>query len=312
MVGGVDYFDVKNLWYNNMITSRLQPWSSFKPFVYALAMEKNNYWANSVFIDKKTVFPWWYSPNNADLRFLWKITLSRALNYSRNITAVQMYFLAWWENQIIKRLTTFGMNSLAEFKKEYREKYWKNYNYSAPMALWTAQITPIELAWAYTVFANNWIKNKVNPILKIINSKWNIIENFEDNTWIRVLSELMSYRMNYILSNSIDRPQSRNKFLTIPGRKLAAKTWTSSKQYKSKKWSKTSRWRLYRRDIIVPKNLWTIWYTPQITTVVWAWNTSWKELSWKAYGLYWAWPIMRDFMKFAHKDLKVENWKIIK
>jgi membrane peptidoglycan carboxypeptidase len=112
-----------------------------------------------------------------------------------------------------------------------------------------------------------------------------------------------------ILSDSSKRPKDWNYFLTIPDRKLAAKTWTSTKQYLDNKWSKDSEWKLYKKRIIFPRDMWTVWYTPQITTVVWAWNTSWKELKPKAYGINWAWPIMRDFMNFAHKWKEILDWK---
>jgi membrane peptidoglycan carboxypeptidase len=111
-----------------------------------------------------------------------------------------------------------------------------------------------------------------------------------------------------MLSDTYKRPKDRNYFLTIPWRKLAAKTWTSTKQYLSKKWSKDSKWRWYRKRIIFPRDMWTVWYTPQITTVVWAWNTSGKELLPKSYGINWTGPIMRDFMIFAHKNLPILEW----
>lgn len=310
MVWWVDYFDKNNLWYNNIITSRLQPGSTFKPFIYALAMIRNNYTAKTIVTDDKFVFPWWYKPNNADLKFMWKMTLAKALDYSRNIPAIKMYYAAWSENEIIKKLKYFWMHSLEEFKKEYKKKYGIDYYYSAPMALWTVEITPLELAWAYTVFANNWIKNKIIPIRKIINSKWEVLEELKvDNIkWKRIISKEVSFRINSILSNPDDRPKWWNPFLLIPDRKIAVKTWTSSKEYLSKKWIKDENWKLYQKKIVVARNLWTIWYTPQITTVVWAWNNSWKELSWKAYWLTWAGPIMRDFMTFAHEGLEVEKW----
>ena len=105
----------------------------------------------------------------------------------------------------------------------------------------------------------------------------------------RVLSELITYKINSILSSEKDRPKFRNKFLSIKWRQMAAKTWTSTKQYK---------W------IIRANNLWTIWYTPQIATVAWVWNTSWRQLNSKASWLLWAWPILYDFMTFAHENLK--------
>ena len=309
-IGGVDYFDEKNWGYNNMLLSRLQPWSTFKPFVYILAMIRNSFWSGTILTDAKITFPGGYTPNNSDGKFMWKMTLSKALNYSRNIPAVKLYYAAWKEDFIIKFLDKFGLKSLIQFKQEYKEKYGINYTYSAPMVLWTVQITPLELAQWYSVFANNWIKNTINPILKIVDQNWKILEDFNKyrKIWERIIDSKWSYSMNSMLSDSTKRPRSWNYFLTIPWRKIAAKTWTSTKQYKSEKWTKSSKWKWYHQDIIVPRNMWTIWYTPQITTVVWAWNTTWKELYPKAYWINWAWPIMRDFMKFSHVWLKVENW----
>jgi membrane carboxypeptidase/penicillin-binding protein len=117
-------------------------------------------------------------------------------------------------------------------------------------------------------------------------------------SWKKILTKLMSYKINSILSNEKDRPASRNNFLTISLRKIAVKTWTSTKQYQKN-----------GQKIVVAKNLWTIWYTPQITTVVWVWNTSWEELWKNAYWLTWAWPIMRDYMEFAHKGLEIQWWE---
>ncbi len=40
-----------------------------------------------------------------------------------------------------------------------------------------------------------------------------------------------AYLLNTILSDTTDRPEEWNRYLTIPGRKVAAKTGTSTKQY---------------------------------------------------------------------------------
>lgn len=301
MVWWVDYFDEDNLGYNNMVFARLQPWSTFKPFIYTLSMIKNWYTKDTIFTDAKFTFPWDYTPENSDWKFMWKLTLSKALNYSRNIPAVKNYYAAWEENEIIKFLTPFWIKSLLEVKKEFKQKNWYDYVYLAPMALWTVQITPFELAEAYSIFANSWVKNETKSILKILDSSWNIIENNENqNNKIKVLDSKYALEINSILSNSKDRPNTWNYFLTIPSRQMAAKTWTSSNQYKKDPKDE--------KEIILPKDLWTVWYTPQITTVVWVWNTTWEELKQKAYWLTCAWPILRDFMEFAHKDLEIKTW----
>jgi len=53
---------------------------------------------------------------------------------------------------------------------------------------------------------------------------------------------------------------------------------------------------------ILPRDLWTIGYTPDITTVVWAGNVNGKETGPKCDGLNCAAPIWRGFMDFALKD----------
>ncbi len=299
MVWWRDYFDIENWWNNNMVTSRLQPGSTFKPFVYALAIKNNKIWNKTPVYDVETTFPWNYTPANFDWKFMWKMALDEALNNSRNIPAIKMFFLAWWEKIIINFMEKLWVKTLADFKKEYKEKHWKEYVYWASMALWTWLMSPLELAKAYTVFANLWTKVEVTPILKVIDSKGNIIEDNTKKNFKKenVMSPALAYIMNTILSNTNARPNFWNNYLTIPWRKLAAKTGTSTKQF-YKWWIKK----------IYPRNLWTIGYTPQITTIVWVWNTSGEELYYNWNWLEWAWPIMKDFMAYAHEWLPIENW----
>ncbi len=303
MVGWRDYFDLENGWNNNMTTSRLQPGSTFKPFAYALAIANNPIGSKTPVYDLKTVFPGWYTPSNFDWRFEWKMNISTALNNSRNIPAIKMFYMAGWEEKIISFMEKLWVKTLRDFKQEYKENHnWKEYSYSAPMALWTWLMTPLELAWAYSTFANMWINKWINPIIRIEDRKWNIIEDIKqykntEEDQEPAIDPALAYIMNSILSDTSSRPEFWNSYLTISGRKIAAKTGTSTKQYK-KNWVK----------IIAPRNLWTIWYTPQITTVAWVWNTSGKELYLNWNWLEWAGPIMRDYMNFAHKGLKVENW----
>ena len=287
MVWSKDYFDKDNKWNVNITTSKLQPWSTFKPFVYSMWIYNEKIWSKSVIFDLETDFWNKYIPANFDGKFMWKMNISTALNNSRNIPAIKMFFMAWWEKSIVNFMKKIWVDSL-----NLRGNYW------APLALWTWEMTPLELATAYSTFANMWIKKDITPILKIVDSKWNIIEEKEEKEYTNVISENQTYIMNHILSDSGTRPPFWNTYMTLNDRKLAAKTWTSTKQY-IKNWKKD----------IYPANLWTIWYTPQITTVAWAWNTDWSKLYYRWNGLEWAWPIMKKVMAFAHKWKEVKNWK---
>ncbi len=295
MVWSRDYFDTDNKWNVNIITSKLQPWSTFKPFVYAMWIFNNEIWTKTPIYDLETKFDWNYTPKNFDWKFMWKMNISTALNYSRNIPAIKMYIMAWWEKKIVEFM-----------KKLWVESLKSNWNYGAPLALWTWEMTPLELATAYSIFANLWEKKNITPIIRVTDSKGNIItpkrNNTEDNTKNienkKVISEDQAYIINTILSDTSSRPAWWNNYISLKNRLTAAKTGTSTKQY-TKKWKK----------FIFPNSLWTIWYTPQITTVVWAWNTDWSETNMSWDWLNATWPIWRDFMEFAHNWKPVEKWK---
>jgi len=297
MVWSKDYYNKKIWWENNIITSKLQPGSTFKPFVYALAMEKNQIWPKTPVFDVKTKFAWNYEPNNFDGNFMKKMTIEKALNHSRNIPAIKMYYLAWKEKSIIDFMKKLWVNSYYDFKKYYRKKYWRSYNYWAPMALWTWEMTALELATAYSTIASWWKKKEITPILKIYDSNWAIIEDLSISKPKRAIWEGTSFLITSILTNTKARPSSWNNYLSLPWRIVAAKTWTSTKQYKKG-----------NRKYIFPQNLWTIWYTPQYTTIVWAGNTDWTKLYKNWNGLEWAGPIWKDIMIEIHKWKESLKW----
>jgi membrane carboxypeptidase/penicillin-binding protein len=60
---------------------------------------------------------------------------------------------------------------------------------------------------------------------------------------------------------------------------------------------------------VLPRDLWTAGYTPQITTVVWAGNVNGKETKAKCDGLNCAAPIWKEYMTFALKNLPKEDFK---
>lgn len=286
MVWNEDYFSENWKWNVNVITSKLQPGSSFKPFVYSLAMQKNQIWTKTPIYDVKMTFPWKYEPKNFDWKFMWKITVSTALNYSRNIPAIKMFYMTDWSKGIIDFMHKLWAKSL-----EYNDKYW------ASLALWTWEMTPLDLAKAYTVFANMWEKVEISPINKIIDSKWNVIYESKEVKKERVMPSGQAFLINNILSDSSSRPSGWNNYLNI-WRPAAVKTWTSTKPVKE-----------WWKDVQYPANLFVAWYTPQITTIVWSWNITWETMKYSWSWLEWSAPLWREFMKYYHKWKEVQNWE---
>ncbi len=292
LVGWPDYFDTKNGGNNNMATAYRQPGSSFKPLVYALAISKNPIGNNTPVADVETKFGGW-TPNNHDNKWEGIQSLAYALGHSRNIPAVKMYYLAEQEEKIKKDLTKFGITGFGE-------------NYGAPMALGTSEVRPIDLMQAYSVLANNGIKRDMYFIQKIEDSNGGIIfEHTNKEKEILLTSTkketnlpAAAYITSLMLSNrdAIPNITEWKNNLNI-GRTVAGKTGTANKP--AKRGSK----------LIFPGDLWMAGYTPQITTVVWAGNVDGSATKRNCFGLNCAAPIWNKFMRFAHKDLKREEFK---
>jgi penicillin-binding protein 1A len=141
LVGGFDYNLSK---FNRVIQANRQPGSGFKPFIYAAALAKGYTLAN-IFNDAPLVFdipgrdePW--RPQNDNHIFSGPTRLRVALAKSINLISVRLlqaidipYALSY-----VKR---FGFNP---------KKLPRNLS----LALGTGEVTPLELARAYAVFAN--------------------------------------------------------------------------------------------------------------------------------------------------------------
>jgi membrane peptidoglycan carboxypeptidase len=164
-----------------------------------------------------------------------KMDVSAALNYSRNIPAIKMFYLAGGENEIVEWMEKIGAKSMQSFKDQYFEDYGREYSYGAAMSLGTALMTPLELAESYSVYANMGYKKELVPVIKILDSKGLIIEEFkkENNLGEEVIDPSTAFITNHILSDTSSRPEFWNKYLSLSGRKVAAKTGTSTKQYES-------------------------------------------------------------------------------
>lgn len=286
MVGWPDYFDEENGGNNNMTTAKRQPGSSFKPLIYGLAISKWAIWPESPVADVETEFGT-YKPNNYDEKFEWIMSLGKALAYSRNIPAVKMYFLAGNEKSILPFVKTLWIDTIKPWE------YW------ASLALGAGEVRAIDMMQAYSVFANNGIKKEIYAIKKIEDSQWWIIEEHKKTDWQEVFSPEASYIVNKILSENENRPSSEywRNALTIKWHTVAAKTWTANKP--AKKWT----------NKILPWDTWTIWYSPNITTVVWAGNVDGSALGGKCDGINCAAPAWNKFMTFALKDYPKVDFK---
>lgn len=69
--------------------------------------------------------------------------VKNALDYSRNIPAAKMFFLAGGEDDVVKFGKSVGISTLKE-----------NAGYGAPLAIGTAEVRPIDMLQGYSTLAN--------------------------------------------------------------------------------------------------------------------------------------------------------------
>lgn len=135
MVGGSDY---KSSPFNRAFQAKRQPGSSFKPVVYAAALEAGMTPA-TVIMDTALVFKDGWRPGNYDGKFKGMMTLRQALTKSVNTITIR----------IVDRIT---VDYVYRFAHRLGIKSLAGADLS--MALGTYEIPPVELINAYAVFAS--------------------------------------------------------------------------------------------------------------------------------------------------------------
>ncbi len=291
MVGGAGYFEdpyppncvsEKNCKFSpqfNVTTLGLrQPGSAFKPFVYATAFE-NGFTSDSTVVDEETNFGVWggkeYIPKNYDGLYRGEITLRQALAQSINVASVKVLLnMAGPEiDNSVKTAQDVGITTLKP-----------PYGPSIVLGGWEVRL--LDMVSAYGVFATEGLKVSPVTILRIEDSKGNIIEE-NKKTQKRVLSIEPCRIINNILSDNDARAPmfGWNSQLYFNDYQVAAKTGTTQNY----------------------QDAWTIGYSPSVVTGVWVGNNDNTPMKEKP-GVVLAGPIFHNFMEQALKKYPQENF----
>jgi len=285
MVGSRDYFDIENDGNFNVAIAYRQPGSAFKPFVYATSFKKG-YTPETVVFDLKTQFSTTcdaygtplpgsrpdscYMPENYDLVFRGPVTLREALAQSINIPSVKTLYLAGLRDSL-ETARDMGITTLNDINR-----------YGLTLVLGGGEVTLLEMTSAYSVFANDGLRNPHTAILKIEDKNGHVLEEFQPKTK-KVLEENIARQINDVLSDNVARTPAftSDSPLYIPGRQVAAKTGTTNN---------------YR-------DAWIVGYTPNIAVGAWAGNNDNTSMEKKVAGFIVA-PMWNAFMKEILNDLE--------
>lgn len=277
MVGSRDFWNDDIDGKVNVTLRPRLPGSSFKPIAYAAAFLQG-YAPTTVVYDVRTKFGSWYEPENFDGEFIGPINFRNALGASRNIPAIKAGHLAGIPNVIdLARKMGIDLNQPDDW-------------YGLSLALGAGEARPLDMALAYATFANGGYKVEPVAILKVEDRAGNILEEYKaPDKKDLVLDPQVAYLINNILSDSAARPDEYWRAqLTIPGHVNGAKTGTSNKK---------------KDNVNYPFDTWTIGYTRNLSTAVWAGNADGTHLKWNATGLDVAGRIWKTYMVEATKEM---------
>lgn len=236
MVGGADWNTSKV----NVATSLRQPGSSFKPIVYATALE-NGYTAATILNDKYVNYggnpP--YVPRNYNGGFSGNVTLRNALARSLNTTAVAVG-KAVGLDKVIDTAHALGITSLND----------KPENYGLPLSLGSGEVKLVDMVEVFSAFADGGKRMPQTSILRVVGNKNEEIALPKRNK-TQVISAEASYIISSILSDNNARSATFGSISPLKTAKTTAvKTGTTDNYADS----------------------WTMGYSPDYVVGVWMGN----------------------------------------
>lgn len=170
LVGGAEFSPGNQ--FNRAIFMKRQTGSAIKPIIYAAGIEDGLFHPGTIFEDSPIYFPvshmngnYWL-PENIDETFEGKITLREALARSRNIPALlaaQQIGL----DRLAYQFRKFFFHHESEFRKRFKQEL--------AIAIGILEMSPLEMAVAFSAFANNGVIKRPYLIVKIEDQQGNIL-----------------------------------------------------------------------------------------------------------------------------------------
>jgi penicillin-binding protein 1A len=274
MIGGFDFDKNK---FNHVTQAWRQPGSSFKPFIYSAALEKG-FTPGTVINDAPLFFdagttggqPW--EPKNYDGNFEGPMSMRRALMKSKNMVSIRIlqsigtrYAQDW--------ITNFG------FEREKHPAY-------LPMALGAGSVTPMQMATAYSVFANGGYR--VNPYLvtRVTDHKDKVLVDKQPpllNETLRAIPQRNAYIMDSLLQSVASGGTAAKAQATLKRTDIYGKTGTTNDSL----------------------DAWFAGFQPTMTAVAWMGYDTPRKLGDKETGGGLSLPIWINYMESAIKGVPV-------
>jgi len=211
LIGGRDYATST---YNRALLAKRQPGSAIKPFIYYTAIHEG--WTLTSWLEDSpyevSVGNTIWKPKNYDHKFRGRVTLRQALEQSLNVPTVRLA-MAVGLNRIIDTLHKFGFTSPMKPLPS--------------LALGAFEVTPIELASAYTVFANEGEKPFIIAIKAVYDSQGRQQQR-KHIEWQKVTTPEEAFLITSVLEGVVQRGTARSLSRFGVNFPCAGKTGTTS------------------------------------------------------------------------------------
>jgi penicillin-binding protein 1A len=276
LVGG---FDFKRGKFNHVTQAWRQPGSSFKPFVYSAALEKG-FTSATVVNDAPLFFdagatgsqPW--EPKNYDGKFEGPMPLQTALAKSKNMVSIRV-------------LQGTGLDFAQEWIQQFGFDGSKHPAYLT-MALGAGSVTPMQMATAYSVFANGGHATSPQIIQRIVDQKGKVVLEVRPP----------------VLDESQRTLPARNAFVMGTLLQEVARSGTAARAQATLK-----RPDLYGKTGTTNDSMdaWFAGYHPTLTAVVWIGYDTPRKLGDRETGGGLSLPVWIEYMQHALRNVPVQQ-----
>jgi penicillin-binding protein 1A len=269
LIGGYDF---ESSQFNRAIQGARQPGSAFKPLIYAAALDRN-FTPASIIVDEPISFQdhnaiW--TPHNYEEKYFGPTTLREALTFSRNVVTVKL-------------ATRIGIKSLVKYIRHLGLRSPLAPNLS--LALGSSEVSLLDLATAYGIFANQGQRVEPRFIIRVTDSQGNIVdENVPQKE--QVISPETAYLITSMLQSVIDHGTGRRA--KALGRPAAGKTGTTNDM----------------------DDAWFLGYTPQLLAGLWVGFDEKRTLGKGETGGRVAAPVWERFMERALEGAPILDFPV--
>jgi penicillin-binding protein 1A len=270
LVGGFDFAQNQ---FNHVTQGWRQPGSSFKPFIYAAALD-HGVMPETLVNDMPLTNVGNWDPSNSDGSTDGPVTVREALTRSKNLVTIRLVQL-------------LGAPAMRQWTARFGFDVARQPD-NLTLALGTGHTTPLQLASAYGVLANGGYLLPATLIRSITDSKGQVVfkaPTHKPSDTLRVTSERNAFVTNTLLQDVTRAGTAARVQAVLKRPDLYGKTGTTN-------------------DVL---DAWFAGFQPGLVAVVWLGYDTPRSLGSHASGASLALPVWIDFMATALKNVPVKE-----